>query len=63
VRTIPHESRADYFRERRKKVGQFSVPINRDKLDKLTDRLNEKQQSKTAWLNEKIDEEIGNQNN
>jgi hypothetical protein len=59
VITVPPESRADYFRERRKKVGQFSVPVDRKKLEKLSNKLNTKKQTKTAWLNEKIDEEIG----
>lgn len=51
--------RADYFKERRKTIGQFSVSVNREKLDSLDKRLKEKGQTKTAWLNEKIDEEIG----
>lgn len=55
---MPPESRAEYFRERRKKIGQFSVPIARDKLDKLTKKLDEQSKTKTQWLNEKIDEEL-----
>jgi len=51
--------RADYFRERRKTIGQFSVSVSKEKLAALDKVLKEKGQTKTAWLNEKIDEEIG----
>lgn len=56
---IADKSRADYYRERRKTIGQFSVPVEREKLTRLTEHLQKKKQTKTAWLNEKIDEEIG----
>ena len=56
---MPHESRADYFKKRRETIGQFSVSVPREKLDALTEVLKEKGQTKTQWLNEKIDEEIG----
>lgn len=51
--------RSDYFKERRKTIGQFSVSISREKLEKLDAKLKEKGITKTSWLNEKIDEEIG----
>lgn len=53
------ESRAEYFRERRKTIGQFSVPVAREKLEALTETLNHQKKTKTQWLNEKIDEELG----
>lgn len=53
------ESRADYFKERRKTIGQFSVSVPREKLDALAKALKAQGKSKTQWLNEKIDEEIG----
>lgn len=56
---MPPESRADYFKKRRETIGQFSVSVPREKLDALTEALKEKGQTKTQWLNEKIDEEIG----
>ncbi len=56
---MPPESRADYFKKRRETIGQFSVSVPREKLDALTAVLKEKGQTKTQWLNEKIDEEIG----
>lgn len=50
---------AEYYRERRKTIGQFSVPIAREKLDALTEKLKQQDKTKTQWLNEKIDEELG----
>ena len=52
------ESRAEYFRKRRETIGQFSVPIAREKLDALTEKLKDEKKTKTQWLNEKIDEEL-----
>ena len=52
-------SRAEYMKERRKTIGQFSVPVQREKLDALTEKLKEQNKTKTQWLNEKIDEELG----
>lgn len=56
---MANQSRSDYFKERRKTVGQFSVSVDRKKLDTLTEKLKEQNKTKTQWLNEKIDEEIG----
>lgn len=56
---LQDKSRADYFKERRKTIGQFSVSVKREKLNALDKKLKEKGQTKTEWLNEKIDEEIG----
>lgn len=56
---VAKNSRADYFKERRKAIGQFSVSVPREKLNALDKKLQEKGQTKTSWLNEKIDEEIG----
>ena len=53
------ESRAEYMKERRKTIGQFSVPIAREKLDELNKKLKSEKKTKTQWLNEKIDEELG----
>ena len=57
----PKKSRAEEQRKRRAEndVAQFSVSVAREKLEKLTARLNSRNKTKTAWLNEKIDEEIG----
>lgn len=53
------KSRAEYYRKRRETIGQFSVPLSREKLNALTERLNEQNKTKTQWLNEKVDEELG----
>ncbi len=51
-------SRAEYYRERRKTIGQFSVSIHREKLKALTEKLQSQGKTKTQWLNETIDEEL-----
>jgi len=56
---IPSESRADYFRKRREEKGQFYAEIDRGKLKKLSEKLESQNKTKTSWLSEKIDEEIG----
>ena len=57
---IASKSRADYFKERRKKTKNFSVEINKEKFEKLEKKLSDKGLTKTKWFNEKVDEEIGN---
>lgn len=56
---MPPESRAEYMKERRKTIGQFSVSVPREKLDALAAKLEQENKTKTQWLNEKIDEELG----
>ena len=48
----------EYYRKRRETIGQFSVPVARDKLNALTEKLKTEEKTKTQWLNEKIDEEL-----
>lgn len=55
---LPSKSRSDYFKERRKTIGQFSVSVPKHKLEALDANLKEKGLTKTAWLNIKIDEEL-----
>ena len=57
---IEPNSRADYFRERRKKTRNFSVELDKKKFEKLEEKLSEKGLTKTKWFNDKVDEEIGN---
>ncbi|MDK4512956.1 hypothetical protein MWG07_11915 [Fusobacterium necrophorum] len=52
------KSRAEYFKERRKKLKDFGVLVDREKLEKLEERLKSENKTKTFWLNEKIDEEL-----
>lgn len=47
------------MKERRKTIGQFSVSIPREKLEALSQKLEQQGKTKTQWLNEKIDEELG----
>lgn len=56
---MPYRERSEYFKKRRETIGQFSVSVAREKLEKLEQRLIQQHKTKTAWLNEKIDEEIG----
>lgn len=56
---VAENSRASYFRERRKNIGQFNVSVPKEKLSKLEEKLTEQGKTKTQWLTEKIDEEIG----
>ena len=55
---MAEKSRAEYYRKRRETIGQFSVPVPREKLDAFTKKLDEESKTKTQWLNEKIDEEL-----
>lgn len=57
-KTDSSKSRAEYFRKRRENIKQFSVNLTRDRFDLLESKLEEKGQTKTEWLNEKIDEEL-----
>ncbi len=56
---MPPESRAEYFKQRRTKYKSFTVEIEREKMERFEQRLNENQTTKAKWLNEKIDEELG----
>lgn len=53
------ESRAEYIKKYRETIGQFSVPLSREKLNALTEKLNAQNKTKTQWLREKVDEELG----
>lgn len=55
---MPPESRAEYFRKRRESIGQLNVSVPKEKLNALEEKLKNKGQSKTQWVNEKIDEEL-----
>lgn len=56
---LPGKSRAQYFRERRKDRKSFVVEVEREKMERFEEKLKEKNISKVKWLNEKIDEELG----
>ena len=56
---MPRESRAQYFRDRRKNIKAFAVEGDKEKMERFEEKLKEKNISKVKWLNEKIDEELG----
>lgn len=58
VRTIAEKSRAEYMKSRRQSRKTFSVVLEREKLERLENKLQEQQRTKTEWLNEKVDEEL-----
>lgn len=53
-----NKSRAEYFKERRKKLKDFGVLVDREKLETFEEKLKKENKTKTSWLNEKIDEEL-----
>lgn len=55
---IADNSRADYFKQRRRSRKSFNVLLERDKAEKFEQRLKEIKKTKAEWLNEKIDEEL-----
>ena len=59
MKVIANKSRADYFRKVRESKKTFSVVVEKAKLEKLERKLSESNSTKTEWLNQKIDEEIG----
>ena len=58
---MPHKSRAEYFRKRRETKGQFMAMIDKETLERLNNWLGESGKTKTAWLTEKIREELGDE--
>lgn len=46
------------MKKRRETIGQFSVSVQKEKLNALSKKLEEQNKTKTQWLNEKIDEEL-----
>lgn len=57
---VSPESRAKYFKERRAKYKSFTVEVEREKMEQFEQRLKDRCTSKAEWLNQKIDEELGN---
>ena len=53
------ESRAEYFRERRKAMKQLVFMVDREKAEALDKKLSEKGQSRIEWFRQKLDEELG----
>lgn len=55
---IAENSRAEYFRERRKVMKQFNVMLKKEKIEEFEKVLKEQNKTKVEWLSEKIDEEL-----
>lgn len=55
---ITKESRADYFRERRKNTKAFHVEVDRKKMEQFEKKLAAQKKTKKSWLDEKISEEL-----
>jgi hypothetical protein len=55
---VPEKSRADYFKQRRLTRKHFSVLIDKEKAEAIEKKLTSEGKTKTAWLEEKIDEEL-----
>ena len=55
---MPPESRAEYFRQRRKDMKQFNVMLKREKIEKLEQKLSKQGKTKSSWLEAKVDEEL-----
>ena len=55
---ITADSRADYFKRRRKDYKAFHVEVERNKMEKFEEKLSENKITKKQWLDEKIDEEL-----
>ena len=60
VRPIAKNSRAEYMKARRKEQKTFSVALDKEKAQRLEAYLEQQKKTKSSWLNEKIDEELGN---
>lgn len=53
------KSRAEYFRDRRKKLKQIVFMVEPEKVEKLDKRLKERGETRTDWFRRKVKEEIG----
>ncbi len=58
---MPDKSRAEYFRKRRETRGQFMAMIDKETLERFNNWLRESGKTKTAWLTEKIREDLGDE--
>ena len=56
---LADKSRAEYFRERRKTMKSFNVMLKREKVEALEAKLKAEGRTKAEWLDEKVDEELG----
>lgn len=52
------ESRAEYFRQLRKKKKQLVFMLENDKAEKLDSILKKRGEGRTEWFRRKVDEEL-----
>lgn len=55
---MAENSRAEYFRERRKAKKQLVFMVDREKAEKLDKKLAERGEGRTEWFRRKLDEEL-----
>lgn len=55
---MPQDSRAEYYKERRRKYKLFSVEIERETMSQFERELERKGETKANWLKKKIKEEL-----
>lgn len=56
---MAQESRAEYMKDRRANFKAFHVEVEKERMNRLEDRLDRQGKTKKQWLDEKIDEELG----
>ena len=56
---MAQESRAEYMKDRRAHFKAFHVEVEKERMKRLEDRLDQQGKTKKQWLDEKIDEELG----
>lgn len=55
---MEQKSRAEYFRDRRKKLKQLVFMVDKEKAEKLDEVLKGRNESRIDWFRRKLDEEI-----
>lgn len=55
---MAQESRAEYMKDRRANFKAFHVEVEKERMKRLEDRLDQQGKTKKQWLDEKIDEEL-----
>lgn len=53
------ESRAAYFRDRRKKFKQLVFMLEREKAEELDTKLEQRGEKRTEWFRRIVDRELG----
>ena len=56
---MAQESRAEYMKDRRANFKAFHVEVEKERMKRLEDRLDQQGKTKKQWLDEKIAEELG----